>query len=316
MTDLTTRFPVLGQLARLRPAWWWAAPVLVLAVGLYYLIGLWVVNVIDDTPDFAPGVVSASQSRAVAVAAALIHREVDVHDWSPNDPFFQPGFLLKDMPNFQVGITSAIGRFCAVLAAQQPEPGVMPPDLPMAAGLLKYPPNIWRFNPSASWIPTTTTEKQYRRAAYALEGYNGHLDSGMLSLDRGRDALAAFTVDVAADLGAVAQDIQGHMEENHWALSDVGADDLFYLTKGRLYAYSLLLRELGQDYARTLSDRGAADQWRHMVETLRTAAAMRPAVVMGGGASPGLLANHLAVQGFYVLRIRQQLGEIASALGK
>ena len=87
-----------------------------LLVLLYYVGGAIWVHKIDDDPSFgAETVVPESASRAVAVAADLIDREVNQNRWVANDPFFQPGYLLDNMPAYQTGIVSAVGRFTTEL---------------------------------------------------------------------------------------------------------------------------------------------------------------------------------------------------------
>jgi len=57
---------------------------------------------VDDDLAYMPDIAAApGGSRAVAMAAGLITREVDRHGWTANDPFFMPSALLDNMPNFQ-----------------------------------------------------------------------------------------------------------------------------------------------------------------------------------------------------------------------
>src|SRR5512145_1049731 len=96
-----------------RPAWWWLAPLSVLAVVGYVAVGMALAHVIDDDFEFGPGTVDSSQSRAVAIAARLVFREVDQHKWTANDPFYLPSWWLDNMPHFQQGIIAATARFTA-----------------------------------------------------------------------------------------------------------------------------------------------------------------------------------------------------------
>ena len=134
---------------------------------LYYLIGAFWVHKIDDNPDFAPAEVPQGGSHAVAVAAALIEREVDHHSWTANDPFFLPGSMLDNMPNFQQGIIYALSRFGNALTEQLARArgtSAVDADADRAAGLLRYPGNIWLFNLDTSFAPTAASESQYRAA--------------------------------------------------------------------------------------------------------------------------------------------------------
>ena len=124
-----------------------ALATIVLLMVLYYVGGAIWVHKIDDDPTFAAEmVVPDSASRAVAVAADLIDREVNQNRWVANDPFFQPGYLLDNMPAYQTGIVGAVGRFTTELrdrvARVRGSSGV-DPDLESAAGRINYPGDEW-----------------------------------------------------------------------------------------------------------------------------------------------------------------------------
>jgi hypothetical protein len=300
----------------LRPAWWWLAPAAALALVGYVVVGMAMTHVIDDDFEFGPGTVDSSQSRAVAIAARLIGREIDQHGWTANDPFYMPSWWLDNMPNFQQGIVAANARFARALADISDHGQGVSPELERAAGLLKYPGTVWKFDPSTSWAPTASSEKQYRNAARNLVEFNRRLTQGEPGFDRHAGALAALVAALGRDLGAISADIDAHLAESHSALLDSRADDVFYATKGKVYAYGLLLRELGGDYAQVLADRELAVQWRRMVEALRAAAALEPAVVLNGAPDGTLIPSHLTAQGFYLLRARAILSEIAEKLAQ
>lgn len=298
------------------PGWWWLAPLAGLALVGYVVVGMAVSQVIDDDFDFGPGTVESSQSRTVAIAARLVFREIDQHNWSANDPFYAPTWWLDNMPAFQQGIVAAIGRVTAALAEVSDQGQGPSPELERAAGLFKYPGTVWKFDPSTSWAPTASSEKMYRNAARNLVDFNRTLTSGGPGFDRHAATLARLVALVGRDLGAVSADIDRHLAENRSALFDSQADDLFYATKGRVYAYGLLLRELGGDFAQVLTDHDLAVQWRQMVDSLHAAAALEPMVVLNGAPDGTLLPSHLTAQGFYLLRARAILSEIAEKLAR
>ncbi len=95
---------------------------------------------------------------------------------------------------------------------------------------------------------------------------------------------------------------------------DRTADDVFYATKGRLYAYSLILRDLGTDFEQVINERQVAPAWAEMIGSLQAAAALDPLVVVNGSADGIIFPNHLAGLGFYLLRARTQMREISSIL--
>jgi len=301
---------------RLKPGRWLLAPAVVLTLGLGLSIAAWTVNTIDANPDFAAaGAVVPRQSRTVAVAAALILREIDVHSWTANDPFFQPGWLLHDMPAYQQGIIAALGGFAAGLSERRADTQG-DASLATAANMLRYPGTVWRFNLAVSWMPTTSTEKQYRRAAREFEAYNLALLDGGASFDRRPEALVAILTDIGRDLAAASAATDEAIAERQGGLFDRRPAAVYYGNKGRIYADSLLLRELGWDYAQAIADRGLATQWRRLLNAATGAAALAPALVFNAAPDATLLPSHLAAQGYTMLRVRQQLAAINETLAK
>lgn len=305
---------------RLRRSLGWIGLILVVAVLLYYPIGmLWVHQIDDDVEFFTPVQVPEGSSRAVALAAGLIEREVEQNAWVANDPFFLPGWALDNMPNYQQGIVSALSRFAIEMTDQMGRSrgsSRADPDLDKAAGLLKYPGTIWLFDPSTSWAPTASSESQYKAARQALLSYNTRLAQGAAVYDRRADNLLATIERMAADLGSASAVIDQHIEQTGGAWLDFKADDIFYNTKGRIYAYGLLLRELGADFARVIDERDMRTVWDQTVHTFLFAAELQPWVVSNGAADGMLLPNHLLAEGFYLLRARTQLREVANILLK
>jgi hypothetical protein len=240
----------------------WGVGILIAAFVLYYPLGALIVENIDDDPQFAPRNTAPGESRAVAVAADLVTREVDVHQWTPMQPFFMPAGILDNMPNYQRGIMAALGRFSTEMMDQLGRTrgsSQTDRDLEQARGFLNEQPNIWIWQPSVSLLPSATSAQKYRA---------------------GRDKLIA------------------------------------YYNKGRLYANYLLMRELGRDFDAVIKEKGLTNAWNGTVDTFRTAAELDPWVVWNGYPDGFLIPNHLAAQGFYLLRARTQLREISAILLK
>jgi len=294
--------------------WWWLLPVLPVMLVLYYGIGMGIAHIIDDSPDTQPQGVEVSQSRAVTMAAQLILREVDEHKWVANDPFFKPSAALDDMASYQTGIVAALARFSDRLAGLTLENGERDIELGRAAGLLKYPGTIWKFDLKSAWMPTASAEKQYRLAARNLEGFNERLSNGGSQYPRDTATLAALLDSLGTDMDAVIAQFDQHMDQSGWGLFDTNADDLFFDAKGRAYAQSLVLRELGWDFATVIAQHNLSDDWQAMLAALRLAAAQNPVVVMAADENSALFANHLANHGFRLLQARAKLAALAGAL--
>ena len=162
-----------------------------------------------------------------------------------------PGYVLDNMPNYQQGIIYAISRFAVEMTDQigrSRGSSEVDKDLDKASGLLKYPGTTWIFDFSTSIVPTASSESQYRSARRSLLAYNQRLASGEAKFERRADNLQATLLRFTADLGSSSAVIDDHLAKaGQWGI-DTEADDIFYSAKGRLYAYYLILRDLGKDF--------------------------------------------------------------------
>jgi hypothetical protein len=134
--------------------------------------------------------------------------------------------------------------------------------------------------------------------------------------DRRADNLLVTIERIASDLGSASAVIDQHIEETGGAWLDFKADDIFYDTKGRIYGYGLLLRELGNDFENVIAEREMRIVWDQTVHTFLYAAELGPWVVSNGAPDGVIVPNHLLAQGFYLLRARTQLRELANILQK
>ncbi len=228
-----------------------------------------------------------------------------------------PGFMLDNMPHYQQGIMYAFGRFSVQLSDQLGRArgsSQVDKDLDMAVGLLKYPGTVWVFNFETSILPTASSEAQYQRVREALLSYNKRVASGQAVFDSRADNLIAALDAIAADLGSQSAIIDEHLSNKKWL--DMQADDVFYSTKGRLYAYYMILRELQKDYAQVFKGRDINNVWNNMLTSFEEAANMETYVVINGAPDSQFLPSHLTGQGFYLLRARTQLREISNILTK
>jgi hypothetical protein len=313
------RRPSAGEKRRGRRFILWLAGLIVVFLALYYPVGAMLVHKIDDDPNFAPAEVPQGASHAVAMAAALIEREVGDHAWPGNDPWFFPGYILDNMPNYQQGIIQALRRFSLEMTDQIGRArgsSQADADLDRARSLLGYEGNIWVWDFSVSWWPTAPSDQQYMSARDALLSYNRRLAAGSAVFDRRSDNLLATLDRIGKDLGSASAGLEQRVESHAGAWIDVEADDRFYRTKGELYGYALLLRELGKDFESVLQERALQKLWNEMLGNLAEAASLRPWVVTNGAPDGQVLPNHLVAQGFFLLRARAQIYEISDVLLK
>ncbi len=298
---------------------WWLRGFLALLVFalLYYPIGMIIMHTIDADLDFTAST-KAGGSHTVAIAAALIDREVNVHGWRANDPFFIPSSQLDNMPNFQQGMIASLARFAFELTDQVGRTrgsSQADTDLQEAAGLLQYSGTKWVFDFSTSVAPTATSEAQYRKARRSLLAYNARLVAGDAVFERRSDNLLATLDRIAADLGSSSAVLEKRLIEGP-ALFDTKADDIFYGVKGHLYGYYMLLRELRNDFSKVISERELDTSWDQLMHSMGQGASLEPWVVTNGAPDSQAIPSHLASQGFFLLRARTQLREITNILLK
>jgi hypothetical protein len=294
--------------------------VLLVIVFVFYLpIGmLWVHHISDDTKRELGAPVASQASRAVAISAELIRTEVRDNHWTPSDPVFLPGAWLDRMPSFQRGMVDAISRFATELYDQLGRSrgsSEADTDLKQAASLLKSNPDIWLFDFSTSILPTTPSKTKYLSAAKYLMRYNERLAGGDANFERRADNLMGTIDRIASDMGNSSALLTRQIEEGKRKLIDTEADELFYEVKGRMYAYYMILRELGKDFETIIASRGMQKDWEQLLDSLREGAELSPFFVMNSDAD-SYFANHLTLQGFYLLRARTQLREVSNILLK
>jgi hypothetical protein len=293
----------------------------VLFLLLYYPVGMMLAHQLNDDVDYQiPAEYQVEGgSRAVSMAAALIDREATKTKWVANSPIIFPSSLLDNMPNFQMGLMYAMSRFAISMTdvlGRTRGSSQADPDLDRAVGLLKYDGTIWIWEPRTSLMPTASAERQYVAGEKALVAFNKRLADGKAVFDRRADNLITFIWQIEPDLGNLSGALDARAMESNAGWFDFRADDVFYATKGRLYGYYMLLRELGADFESVLRERNVTNAWAQMMQSLHTAAAMDPLIVANGANDGFLVPSHLAAQGFYLLRVRTQLKEVTDILQK
>ena len=294
----------------------WAGA-LVGLVLLYYLGGALWIHRIDDDPDFdAQLTVPDNASHTVAVLADLIDREVNQNRWVANDPPFQPAWLLDNMPAYQIGVMTAVGRFTTELrdrVARVRGSSAADPDLERAAGKINFPGDQWAFQTSWPFVQAAS-ESQYRQGMDDLRRYNERLAQGQAVFERRADNLLSTLDRISDDIGSASAALTLEVDQGATSFLDFNADNLFYSVKGKLYAYYLILREIGHDYANVIRERNLQASWDELLTSARLGAVLHPWMVSNGPLDSQAVPNHLAAQGFLLLRTRTKLEEIIDIL--
>jgi len=309
----------LGRVRRLPRRRWPLAALgaVLLVVLLVFPVSMVVISRIDDNPDFVAPHPLPGRLHALAVTGALITRELEVNHWRANDPFFLPGGWLRDMPAYQLGLVGALARFTGALVVETGAGWTINgPDVTLnhAAGLLKYPGTVWKFDTRTSWLPTASAEKQYRNAQRSIDVFNQNFAEGTVPFERNALSLALVVEALAHDLDDTIEAVDHHLAEDRPVLLDFAVNSVFFRNKGRLYADSIVMREVAVDFEAVLAQHHLAPAWTRMVEALAAGARPKPTLLWSAPADSSLLPNHLLAQGFYAAQARLQLDAILAAL--
>ena len=163
-------------------------------------------------------------------------------------------------------------------------------------------------------MPISSSRSQYLNARRSLLAYNERLASGEAIFERRADNLLQTLDRIAADLGSGSATIDQHLSAPRPWVMDTKVDDIFYGIKGRLYAYTLLLEALGEDFGSVIESREVGPLWEQMMDSMRQATALDPLIVQNAAPDAAYLPNHLTAQGFYLLHARTRLREITNVL--
>ena len=294
------------------------APIILIVT--YFGIGGLMRHTIDTDTAFRPGVADLppNGSVAVAMASGLLDREIRVHGWVPDDPWFYPTAWIDNMPSFQKGMRTMTLQFMLELkdqVARTRGSGGTDPKLEAAFEELSYPPDRWWI--SASWPPIrASSASQYKAAIADLRDYNQRVAGGTALFERRSDSLNAALDRMALSLGAASAMLDRHVVAHQGGFWDRKADNLFYDVQGRAYAAHMILLGLQQDYAELIQQRQVGNVWSELMSSLDEVVRMDPIIVLNGKTGSTLVKNHLAEQGFALLRARTQLRELTAILQK
>jgi hypothetical protein len=311
----------IGYWIKEKIKWVWVKKfllVLLVFFMIYFPARMMFIHTIDDDLNM-PTVKVEGGSETVAIVSALIDREVNKHSWVGNDPWFKPGAWIDNMRNYQKGIIAATARFSFELVDQLGRTrgsGKADEGLQEISGLLQYPGDKWVWDPSVSYALTASSEQQYRKALKLLNEYNARLGAGNAVFERRADNLLSTLDRIALDLGRPSATITDMIAEGAGCIFDPQADDLFYDVKGLAYAYGLILKGLKKDFEKVIEDRKLGKIWTEMEQSFIQLNELDPTIVSNCDAGGFFFQNHLASEGFYLLRARTQLREITNILLK
>lgn len=298
---------------------WWqiALGVVITLFCLYYPLGGLIVHNIDTSSSYQPRSGNNKLS-SVDMMCHLINREVHYKIWTPNLPFMFPSYFLDNMPNFQLGVMSAIGKTTDAFnkLSFTTSSATATNNLSEAAHLLQYPGNIWLFSPQNKLLPAPSANTQYKKGRKKLNNFNNEIAVGKIMLPRNAQNLSLILQYIKKDISRLIVKTENHIRENHDSFIDFKADDTFYFALGKLYAYSQIIKSLGYDFKDVLISRDVYQQWTAALRFLQEASDLKPAVVRNGNLSSSFAPNHLVTINYLASRTVNRLNTIINKLNQ
>lgn len=299
-------------------------------IVLYFAVFFFQYHINDDR-DLRPAAqfVVPGGSQAVTMAATLMDQETS--HWAPNKPWFVPIAHSSNMVSYQKGLQYAVAQWAIQMSdflGRERGSGEADPNLVAAKGLLSY-------DPTAFMLPSAVS--QYRDGVRNLDAYNRRLARGQARYDKIAGNLSDFLIRVSRDLGSQSGTIEltvlspedfteaerQHLSDNQRRVlrSNAGyfdsrASEAFFATKGRMYAYYVLLTGMGEDFRDIIAAKGATDHWENMLISLRSGAELYKFFIANGSGDSYFTPSDLAYQGFFLLRFDKQLQEVADILNR
>lgn len=286
---------------RFRQSWrsmLWAVPLMIV---LYYIIGGWVTNKIDKTPDFELAKTNTGTA-SVEIVKALIKRETEEHIWTPSLPLIFPGYVLDNMPAFQSGLFNTLKCATRVLANVCPDE-----NLRQAAEFLSYPQNLWLFSKVENLLPAPSSVAQYRKARKVLHRFT---HSNPVCLSEASEVLDPMFRALRHELSSALSEIETEVREKSGQWGDATADTAFYKASGRIYGAYAILRAMSADYGAFLAQNELYADYTSLEKTLADALRLNPLVIRNGNLESLIVPNHLLNLGYYVGKAMSQITDL------
>ena len=302
ISDKIQSVPVKKYLPKLRFSWGtvlYGVPIFFL---LYYPLGAYLSEHIEADTQIEIKKTDQNESDLISAMVYIINKETNEHMWTPNLPIIFPGYILDNMPEFQTGEIKAAANLSRIFAAVMGK--YMPEDmknLNEAAEYLAYSPTVWFFSDKAGKIFAPSSSTQYKKAKKELLFLNNELKENKTAFIYSADDLQKIMNYVQKDLEKTSETIKQYIRENSDKFADFKADNLFYNTKGRLYAYYILLKALGEDYKTVVVDTQIYPAWSEMLKCLEDGISLSPWMIKNSDVNSSFSPNHLAYLNMYIL---------------
>lgn len=296
---------------------WWQIifGVLFVLVFLYYPIGGWLINSIDTSSSYKPESNNGNLA-TIDMISHLVNREVHDKIWTPNLPFIFPSYFLDNMPNFQLGLMTAVGNTAAGLEKLklQTVSDTARVELDEASELLQYPGDVWLFSKQNKLLPAPSSGTQYKKGRKKLNNFNNEMALGKVVIARDASNLLGVLRGIRRDMSRQIAKTEGYIRENQKNTFDFGADDVFYFSQGKFYAYAQILKALGGDFKNVLVKYDVYQQWTTMIKSLDEASDLNPSMVRNAKINSSWAPNHLLAINYFAARAINRLDNIIARL--
>ncbi len=275
----------------------------------------------------APAASRCERSLIVDATADLVDFNVNRNAWISSMLLYKLGLFGLDWDDtpffdnkasFQRGVNQAVRRTAIELVdmlGRVRGTSQVDSNLQNARGNLQFDEYAWYFGLSP-FGPKTPTPSFYRSATKDLQAFNERLVACEAVFDARADNLLQFLDRIASDIGATTAILRDRSEEYNSGWFDTRADDRFWFAYGQLYGYYGILTAARADFGDVIAQRRLEPLWSTLSEQLVAALNIQPFIISNGAESGWLMPSHLAIMGFYILRVRSNLVEIRLVLDR
>lgn len=277
---------------------------------VYYGLGSLFVENMNVTHTYPLPKVSRQKSETIGTLAFLINREIDKKMWTPNLPAAFPAYVLDNMPNFQIGIMTAVRDGAGTMRNFVNKTPEQQKHIKKAEELLRYSPYIWLTAKKGKVGLAPSANAQYRKARIELLKYNDE-DFILYQAD-----FETYLTRLSGALRRLIQKNDSRIIEHSSSLLDTKADDVFYMTRGYAFASWQIALAMGFDFKKLIVQYDVYNEWTYLLSSLQKAAEFKPLYVRNGKLGGIFGANHLLVQNYYLERALVAATQIKDKIGK
>lgn len=277
---------------------------------VYYGLGSLFVENMNVTHTYPLPKVSRNKSEVIGTLAFLIKREIDSKMWTPNLPAAFPAYVLDNMPNFQIGIITAVRDGAGTMRNFVNKTPEQQKHIKKAEELLRYSPYIWLTAKKGKVGLAPSANAQYRKARIELLKYN---DENFILYQADFET---YLTRLSSALRRLIQKNDSQIIEHSSALLDTKADDVFYVTRGYAFASWQIALAMGFDFKKLIVQYDVYNEWTYLLSSLQKAAEFKPLYVRNGKLGGIFGANHLLVQNYYLERALVAATQIKDKIGK